>query len=971
MNRQSKLLAFLVSVSLALTTVPFPVFAAEETLPPVFAAAEEETGEDSFPDLPDYAKSGWEGVFPTDAPIELLVGGTLPLYELSAQDYLDGKINIKVCGLGAELVTEEGCDYVKLVGLEEGMVDIEATNADGTPYNWYDYGGRKRSILMVYVVKSASDNKTCTNTTGIWLKVGETRQIAFWNSKDMKDEGAVWAEYSGTPNASLELSYEEGSGVITVTALEPGEKRLEIFEKRSDAPCVIRITVGEEEPTEFVPTEATTEPVYPTTTAVNITEPEETLPTTTVDHVDGTGEPAETTATTTMPEEMTTTLTETTTIVYTTYAVSSATSVATTSTKPVTDPTEPAATEKPVETTTDSRCTVTEIKVGNSPMYVGEVRGVQFWDPDTGKADGCRITMYSDNFSCYHEEGSDMVYITALRPGKIELGIRTGTTALDGCVTLDVTADAPQDTKLLTLGNLNTDAGVNAGDATVILEEAARIGNGAALKLSAEQRAAADVNFDGVINTKDATCVLVYAAAKGNDAETPDFPTYLANRRAEGKPVTGDVRCLSQTIDGIYRVLPDDGTWKADPDGAQYGYKYRLFTSETQLADFARYLSENGDDRFTEMREDFRLSELAERYGSRFFAEHDLIAVASREPITDFSYRLEGIDADADNNWTVRMTRIKPMSGGAVVSGYLTLIEVNKEAEKAASLKVTMADEQLDEAVTRRHPNTFYRKGALDFTDTRPVVISGETELAELFPDETKKDWCLQFSDDKKYSAQEAATALYKSAFEYGTLIWVRGLAESGSSDLYVQDYVKNDDGSYTVHIVRRTPETAKMNETDWEFLIYADKDAAGAEIKVEVIDYRLVNPLPVKLDFEAETVRYHDSTLPAETMVFRSRGALTEKLGALGEALDKYDDAFFADKALIVLPRKEPSGSNRLEVQSLIDKGNGQYEVNVAEHVPTMGTDDIGYWYILIGIDKGIPEDADIEALYIRQQAE
>lgn len=65
-----------------------------------------------------------------------------------------------------------------------------------------------------------------------------------------------------------------------------------------------------------------------------------------------------------------------------------------------------------------------------------------------------------------------------------------------------------------------------------------------------------------------------------------------------------------------------------------------------------------------------------------------------------------------------------------------------------------------------------------------------------------------------------------------------------------------------------------------------------------------------------------------------------------------KYNEAFFSNKALIVLFSKDSSGSDSVNIQSIVKNGNTlgiNYERNLAEN----GTGDIPFWRFLIEVDK------------------
>ena len=94
-------------------------------------------------------------------------------------------------------------------------------------------------------------------------------------------------------------------------------------------------------------------------------------------------------------------------------------------------------------------------------------------------------------------------------------------------------ADAMLMTSVLTasaagLGDVNSDAVINAVDASEILSEYARVSTNQKAKLTDEQKKCADVDKNGNINAVDASQVLSYYAYKSTSG-TMEFEDYLKN----------------------------------------------------------------------------------------------------------------------------------------------------------------------------------------------------------------------------------------------------------------------------------------------------------------------------------------------------------------------------------------------------------------------------------------------------------
>lgn len=73
-------------------------------------------------------------------------------------------------------------------------------------------------------------------------------------------------------------------------------------------------------------------------------------------------------------------------------------------------------------------------------------------------------------------------------------------------------------------------------------------------------------------------------------------------------------------------------------------------------------------------------------------------------------------------------------------------------------------------------------------------------------------------------------------------------------------------------------------------------------------------------------------------------------------DACDRYNDAYFEEKILIMVVLQEGSGSVRHSVDSVeFDSNTGQYAIHIRSIVPEVGTDDTAQWHILIEPETGI----------------
>ena len=79
-------------------------------------------------------------------------------------------------------------------------------------------------------------------------------------------------------------------------------------------------------------------------------------------------------------------------------------------------------------------------------------------------------------------------------------------------------------------------------------------------------------------------------------------------------------------------------------------------------------------------------------------------------------------------------------------------------------------------------------------------------------------------------------------------------------------------------------------------------------------------------------------------------------------DAIEQYDDAFFADRDLIILVLEEGSGSIRHEVNGIRPYYDNTWQLTVRRITPEVCTDDMAQWHLLIEVQKNlIAEDETI----------
>lgn len=78
-------------------------------------------------------------------------------------------------------------------------------------------------------------------------------------------------------------------------------------------------------------------------------------------------------------------------------------------------------------------------------------------------------------------------------------------------------------------------------------------------------------------------------------------------------------------------------------------------------------------------------------------------------------------------------------------------------------------------------------------------------------------------------------------------------------------------------------------------------------------------------------------------------------------DACDRYDDAFFAQRDLIILVLEEGSGSIRHEIQGVRPYYDNSWQLVGRRIVPEVCTDDMAQWHILIETDKNLIGENEI----------
>lgn len=122
-----------------------------------------------------------------------------------------------------------------------------------------------------------------------------------------------------------------------------------------------------------------------------------------------------------------------------------------------------------------------------------------------------------------------------------------------------------------------------------------------------------------------------------------------------------------------------------------------------------------------------------------------------------------------------------------------------------------------------------------------------------------------------------------------------------------------------------------------------------------EITEY----PLYEIIRSREELNRYYEEHKDIYDLERREAVYADSSIGFL-DACDRYDEAFFAQRDLIILVLAEGSGSVRHEIQSIRPYYDNSWLLTGRRIVPEIGTDDIAQWHLLIEIEKNLIGEDD-----------
>ncbi len=194
-----------------------------------------------------------------------------------------------------------------------------------------------------------------------------------------------------------------------------------------------------------------------------------------------------------------------------------------------------------------------ELEYDDSPMKVGETRAIYVSDPTGKPVEDIKIMMMNDKISSSYEKGSNVLYITAVKPGRGSISLMipggsltngasfeivedttvlTTTTTVKTTTVVTTTATTTAPTPDVILGDVDNNGIMDMSDASYIMAHYNAVACGQESPLTEAQQKAADTNGDGCINSYDAFIVSKIYAAIMTGMNVSDVPAYIAENLA-------------------------------------------------------------------------------------------------------------------------------------------------------------------------------------------------------------------------------------------------------------------------------------------------------------------------------------------------------------------------------------------------------------------------------------------------------
>ena len=185
--------------------------------------------------------------------------------------------------------------------------------------------------------------------------------------------------------------------------------------------------------------------------------------------------------------------------------------------------------------------------------------------------------------------------------------------------------------------------------------------------------------------------------------------------------------------------------------------------------------------------------------------------------------------------------------------------------------------------------------------------------------------------------------------------------------------YRNSATGEWAIDIERLIPEIGTADMAGWHIFIEPSKEMRVQEGDTFKIGDHTLSPLPLDtfgyywgdVQYVRTTGHAPDTEFPS-SLIIRSKQELLDyyennkayytmdsswdESPAFRDAIERYDDAYFADRELLIVRIEEPSGSIRHKVNFMRENySEGAWEVSITSFKSMYETEDMEQWHILI----------------------
>ena len=373
------------------------------------------------------------------------------------------------------------------------------------------------------------------------------------------------------------------------------------------------------------------------------------------------------------------------------------------------------------------------------------------------------------------------------------------------------------------------------------------------------------------------------------------------------------------------------------------------------------------------------------RYDDAYFAEHDLIVVFLAESSGSIRHKVNAVYRNnATGEWAIDIERILPDGDGTADVAWWTIFiepaknmrvqggdvfKINGRTRSPLPLSVFSdvppADAPADDTSFGAQclPGGF----RADFQDPSVTVIRTRFELDVFLDAFTSVELPTFDRYDEAYFAERDLIAVF--------------LTESSGSIRHKVNAVYRDDttGQWAIDIERIIPDYGTDDEAGWTIFIEPPKDMRVQEGDVFHIDGLTFSPLPLSVfgyhwggvQYVRTNGRAPDAEFPS-SLIIRSRQELLDyyknnkayyimdtpwdESPAFRDAIARYDDAYFAERELLIVLMEEPSGDIRHKVNRMWDviiEGERVYNISITSFKSMYGDSDMAQWHILIELPE------------------